>query len=137
MLCQEGDAALAQCSVTVGAASVLVAAVLPFLQLLEPCFRTSESFLGRTVQLVRPDPAAAAVLQSQSKALTEKGVIAYFAEGVSSSLIATGMPPVGMWMLLLIVYVAMHYLFASQSAHVAAMYPAFLAGEAAACCMHA
>ncbi|WIA16877.1 hypothetical protein OEZ85_013807 [Tetradesmus obliquus] len=68
-----------------------------------------------------------AILMSQSKALTEKGVIAYFAEGVSSSLIATGMPPVGMWMLLLIVYVAMHYLFASQSAHVAAMYPAFLA----------
>jgi DASS family divalent anion:Na+ symporter len=60
-------------------------------------------------------------------------VIAYFADGVSSNLIATGMPPVGIWMLLLIVYVVMHYLFASQSAHVAAMYPAFLAGEPNAC----
>jgi di/tricarboxylate transporter len=68
-------------------------------------------------------------LQSQSKALTDKGVISYFAEGVSAQLVASGMAPVGIWMLLLIVYVAMHYLFASQSAHVAAMYPPFLAGE--------
>jgi DASS family divalent anion:Na+ symporter len=68
-----------------------------------------------------------AILMSQSKALTDKGVIAYFADGVSSNLVATGMPLVGIWMLLLTVYVAMHYLFASQSAHVAAMYPAFLA----------
>jgi hypothetical protein len=68
-------------------------------------------------------------LQSQSKALTDKGVISFFAEGVSAQLVAAGMAPVGIWMLLLIVYVAMHYLFASQSAHVAAMYPPFLAGE--------
>lgn len=67
------------------------------------------------------------ILMSQSKALTDKGVIAYIADGVSSKLVATGMPAVGLWMLLLVMYVVMHYLFASQSAHVAAMYPPFLA----------
>jgi hypothetical protein len=44
------------------------------------------------------------LLQSQSKALTDKGVIAYFADGVSSNLVATGMPLVGIWMLLLLLH---------------------------------
>lgn len=36
------------------------------------------------------------------------------------------MPPVGIWVLLLMAYVGLHYLFASQSAHIAALYSAFL-----------
>lgn len=36
------------------------------------------------------------------------------------------MPSVGIWILLLMAYVAMHYLFASQSAHIAALYTPFL-----------
>lgn len=44
----------------------------------------------------------------------------------AGSLLASGMKPVGIWVLLLMAYVGLHYLFASQSAHIAALYSPFL-----------
>lgn len=64
-------------------------------------------------------------LISLASALTEYGVIGWFADKVASSLV--GIP----WMIalgiLLLAYMYSHYAFASLSAHVTAMYAAFLA----------
>lgn len=62
------------------------------------------------------------LMMSLSAALTKKGVVAWIADGVARSLEKSGMPPAGVFVLLLVVYVLLHYLFASQSAHVAALY---------------
>ena len=57
--------------------------------------------------------------------LAKFGLIALFAKAVSASLV--GIPWLTALLILLLVYVYSHYFFASTSAHVTAMYAAFLA----------
>lgn len=63
---------------------------------------------------------------SMSTALTKAGVNDWLASRIASRLQAAGIAPVGVFILVLSAYVALHYLFASQSAHVAALYTPFL-----------
>lgn len=69
-------------------------------------------------------------LMSLAGALTKVGLIAWFAKGVSAQLVG-----VSWWValgVLLLAYMYSHYAFASLSAHVTAMYAAFLAVAVAA-----
>lgn len=66
------------------------------------------------------------VLISMSGQLNTMGVVPHFANAVSSSLAAMDMGWMQVFALLHGVYFIMHYFFASQSAHVGALYPAFL-----------
>ena len=60
------------------------------------------------------------------RAAEHHGVVPHFANAVSSSLAAMDMGWMQVFALLHGVYFIMHYFFASQSAHVGALYPAFL-----------
>jgi divalent anion:Na+ symporter, DASS family len=62
--------------------------------------------------------------------LTKLGFIPWFAKSVSSSI--AGIPWVWSLALLLVAYLYIHYGFASQTAHIAALYPAFISVAAAA-----
>jgi len=66
------------------------------------------------------------VLISMSGQLNTMGVVPYFANSVSTTLAAMDMGWMQVFALLHGVYFIMHYFFASQSAHVGALYPAFL-----------
>jgi DASS family divalent anion:Na+ symporter len=68
-----------------------------------------------------------AILISMSSALNALGVVGYFAGAVSSSLVAANVSWGAAFGALHLGYYLMHYFFASQSAHVGALYPAFLA----------
>jgi len=68
-----------------------------------------------------------AVLIGMSSALNDMGVIATFANAVSSSLATMGLGPLQLCALLNVAYYYSHYLFASQTAHVGALYAAFMA----------
>lgn len=67
-----------------------------------------------------------AILISMSGQLNDMGVVGHFSGLVSSSLAAANMGWMQAFGLLHFGYYAMHYFFASQSAHVGALYPAFL-----------
>ena len=67
-----------------------------------------------------------AILISMSGQLNNMGVVGYFSGLVSSTLAAANMGWLQAFGLLHFGYYAMHYFFASQSAHVGALYPAFL-----------
>jgi len=67
-----------------------------------------------------------AILISMSGQLNDMGVVGYFSGLVSSSLAAANMGWMQAFGLLHFGYYTMHYFFASQSAHVGALYPAFL-----------
>ena len=67
-----------------------------------------------------------AILISMSAELNAQGVVPYFSDVVSGALAAAKMSWAGAFALLHLGYYLMHYFFASQSAHVGALYPAFL-----------
>lgn len=62
--------------------------------------------------------------------LNQLGVIEYFASGISP--LVTGLPWILALIILIIIYLYSHYGLASQTAHVTALYPAFLATAVAA-----
>lgn len=68
--------------------------------------------------------AAAAGIAGQLNAL---GVISYFAGVVGQQLTAASLGWQPVFALLSLVYFGLHYMFASQTAHVGALYSAFLA----------
>lgn len=61
-----------------------------------------------------------------SQALNDMGVIGTFAASISSSLTSLGLQPIALCALLNVAYYYVHYLFASQTAHVGALYTAFM-----------
>ena len=68
-----------------------------------------------------------AVLVGMSGQLNGSGVIKYFADVVGGKLTALNMGWQPVFGLLNIAYFGLHYMFASQTAHVGALYAAFLA----------
>ena len=68
-----------------------------------------------------------AVLVGMSGMLEKLGLISYIAKTVSSAMAAASMPWYSSMALLHLAYFAVHYLFASQTAQVGALYVAFLA----------
>jgi len=68
-----------------------------------------------------------AVLIGMSSALNDMGVIRAFADAISGSLTSLGLGPLPLCALLNAAYFFVHYLFASQTAHVGALYAAFMA----------
>jgi len=66
------------------------------------------------------------ILISMSGQLNDMGVVGYFSGLVSAALTAANMSWMQAFGLLHFGYFIMHYFFASQSAHVGALYPAFL-----------
>eukprot|EP00891_Asterochloris_glomerata_P005359 jgi/Astpho2/5359/Aster-05904 len=67
-----------------------------------------------------------AVLVGMSGQLNSLGVIKYFSTVVSNKLLAMSLGWKAVFGLLNVVYFALHYMFASQTAHVGALYAAFL-----------
>jgi di/tricarboxylate transporter len=79
-----------------------------------------------------------AVLVGMSGQLNALGVIKHFADAVGGRLVAMHLGWPSVFALLNAVYFGLHYMFASQTAHVGALYAAFLAmmlaaGAAPAC----
>lgn len=68
-----------------------------------------------------------AVLVGMSGQLNSLGVISHFANTVGSQLVAANMGWPAVFVLLNAAYFVLHYMFASQTAHVGALYSAFLA----------
>lgn len=68
-----------------------------------------------------------AVLVGMSGQLNSLGVISYFANSVGSQLVAANLGWPVVFVLLNAAYFVLHYMFASQTAHVGALYSAFLA----------
>ena len=68
-----------------------------------------------------------AILVGMSGQLNSLGVISHFANQVGAQLVAANMGWPQVFVLLNAAYFALHYLFASQTAHVGALYGAFLA----------
>ncbi|KAL3139030.1 cytochrome P450-dit2 [Trebouxia sp. C0010 RCD-2024] len=68
-----------------------------------------------------------AVLVGMSGQLNSLGVIKYFADVVGGKLVAMNMGWPAVFGLLNVAYFLLHYMFASQTAHVGALYSAFLA----------
>ena len=68
-----------------------------------------------------------AILVGMSGALNSAGVVSHFAGLVGGALAAAALPWPAAAALLSLTYWALHYLFASQTAHVGALYSAFLA----------
>ena len=68
-----------------------------------------------------------AVLVGMSGQLNALGVISYFANGVGQQLVAASLGWPTVFVLLNAAYFVLHYMFASQTAHVGALYSAFLA----------
>ncbi|KAL3130986.1 cytochrome P450-dit2 [Trebouxia sp. C0009 RCD-2024] len=68
-----------------------------------------------------------AVLVGMSGQLNSLGVIKYFADVVGGKLVAMNMGWPAVFGLLNLAYFLLHYMFASQTAHVGALYSAFLA----------
>jgi DASS family divalent anion:Na+ symporter len=68
-----------------------------------------------------------AILVGMSGQLNSLGVISYFANSVGSQLVAANMGWPVVFALLNGAYFVLHYMFASQTAHVGALYSAFLA----------
>jgi DASS family divalent anion:Na+ symporter len=68
-----------------------------------------------------------AVLVGMSGQLNGLGVIKYFADSVGGALIAMNLGWQPVFALLNAAYFGLHYMFASQTAHVGALYAAFLA----------
>ena len=68
-----------------------------------------------------------AVLVGMSGQLNSLGVISYFSDSVGAKLTSLNMGWPSVFGLLNLVYFGLHYMFASQTAHVGALYAAFLA----------
>ena len=68
-----------------------------------------------------------AVLIGMSNAMNELGVIKFFADQIGTSLASMQLGWPALFALLHVVFFYIHYLFASQTAHVGALYAAFLA----------
>ena len=68
-----------------------------------------------------------AVLVGMSGQLNALGVIKHFADAVGGRLVAANLGWPAVFGLLNGVYFGLHYMFASQTAHVGALYAAFLA----------
>lgn len=68
-----------------------------------------------------------AVLVGMSGQLNNLGVITHFASQVGNQLVAANLGWPAVFGLLNVAYYALHYMFASQTAHVGALYSAFLA----------
>lgn len=68
-----------------------------------------------------------AVLIGMSNAMNDLGVISYFAGQVGAALTAMNLAWPVLFTLLHVVFFYLHYLFASQTAHVGALFAAFLA----------
>lgn len=66
------------------------------------------------------------VLFSMCAALADFGVVKWASDAVARPLLATGAPRPLLFVLLLAAYCALHYGVASQTAHVTALFPAFL-----------
>ncbi|CAG9459968.1 unnamed protein product [Pedinophyceae sp. YPF-701] len=75
-----------------------------------------------------------AVLIGMSAQLNSMGVIKHFADAMGASLSSLGLSWQALTVLLNAAYFFLHYLFASQTAHVGALYAAFLAMMIAAGC---
>lgn len=72
-------------------------------------------------------PPTHTVLVGMSGQLNSLGVISHFADTVGSTLVSMNLGWKTVYCLLSCVYYALHYMFASQTAHVGALYAAFLA----------
>ncbi|KAK9799330.1 hypothetical protein WJX73_004629 [Symbiochloris irregularis] len=68
-----------------------------------------------------------AVLVSMSGQLNAQGVVGFFSDQVGKKLASLNMGWTGIFGLLNIAYFGLHYMFASQTAHVSALYAAFVA----------
>lgn len=68
-----------------------------------------------------------AVLIGMSNAMNELGVISYFADQIGTTLAAMNLGWGPLFALLHLAFFYIHYLFASQTAHIGALYAAFLA----------
>lgn len=68
-----------------------------------------------------------AILVSMSGQLNAQGVVGFFSEQVGSKLAALNLGWRAIFGLLNVSYFALHYMFASQTAHVSALYAAFVA----------
>ena len=68
-----------------------------------------------------------AVLVGMSSQLNSLGVISHFANGAGQQLVAANLGWQSVFALLCGAYFVLHYMFASQTAHVGALYSAFLA----------
>jgi DASS family divalent anion:Na+ symporter len=68
-----------------------------------------------------------AVLVGMSSQLNSQGVVAYFSDSIGGKLTAMNLGWPSVFALLNLVYFGLHYIFASQTAHVGALYAAFLA----------
>lgn len=66
-------------------------------------------------------------LIAMADALTKSGLIKYVSTNVGTAILQAGIPWMPAFGILIIVYVYSHYCFASVSAHIGAMYAAFLA----------
>ena len=67
-----------------------------------------------------------AVLVGMSGQLTQQGVIRLFSDAVGGKLAAWNLGWQGVFAILNVAYFGLHYVFASQTAHVSALYAAFL-----------
>jgi len=79
-----------------------------------------------------------AVLVGMSSQLNSQGVVAYFSDSIGGKLTAMNLGWPAVFGLLNLVYFGLHYIFASQTAHVGALYAAFLAMMVASgiyCCL--
>ena len=74
------------------------------------------------------------VLIGMSGQLNSLGVIGFFADSVANALSAANLGWVATFCILQVAYYAVHYIFASQTAHVGALYAAFLGMLIAAGC---
>ena len=68
-----------------------------------------------------------AILVGMSQAMNEMGIITFFADQVGTTLTSMNLPWPALFGLLHLGFFYLHYLFASQTAHVGALYAAFLA----------
>lgn len=68
-----------------------------------------------------------AILVSLSAMLTKLGVVAWLATTISAKILAAGLSPVPSFGLLMFLYCFSHYFFASQVAHLSALYTPFIA----------
>eukprot|EP00927_Polykrikos_kofoidii_P040881 TRINITY_DN34868_c0_g1_i1.p1 TRINITY_DN34868_c0_g1~~TRINITY_DN34868_c0_g1_i1.p1 ORF type:complete len:625 (-),score=88.58 TRINITY_DN34868_c0_g1_i1:216-2090(-) len=68
-----------------------------------------------------------AILVSISSLLGKRGVVDWVAGGVSSMILCAGLSTVSAFALLLLLYIFSHFAFASQVAHVSALYVPFVA----------
>jgi divalent anion:Na+ symporter, DASS family len=68
-----------------------------------------------------------AILIGMSNSMNEMGVITFFSDKIGSALTGMNLGWPALFALLHLVFFYIHYLFASQTAHVGALYAAFLA----------